>query len=61
MNKNNETCKHGLKVCPCGKGHCSQYDGKCGHCRTRKQQAQYEKDHRDGKYNKEKEAVWMKN
>lgn len=25
------------KVCGCGRGHKSQYDGKCGHCRTKKE------------------------
>lgn len=29
------------KQCKCGKGHVSQWDGKCGHCRTKKEQ----KDH----------------
>lgn len=26
------------KQCKCGKGHVSQWDGKCGHCRTKKEQ-----------------------
>ena len=26
------------KVCKCGQGYVSAYDGKCGHCRTRKEQ-----------------------
>lgn len=24
--------------CKCGKGHVSQWDNKCGHCRTKKEQ-----------------------
>jgi isopentenyldiphosphate isomerase len=26
------------KVCKCGRGHVSAYDGKCGHCRSTKEQ-----------------------
>lgn len=29
------------EVCPCGKGYVSAYDGKCGHCRTRKEQSKH--------------------
>lgn len=25
------------KVCPCGKGYMSEWDGLCGHCRTKNQ------------------------
>lgn len=25
------------KVCKCGKGYVSKHDGKCGHCRTKKE------------------------
>lgn len=28
--------------CKCGKGHVSQWDGKCGHCRTKKEQKDHE-------------------
>ena len=28
--------------CKCGKGHVSQWDGKCGHCRTKKEQRDHE-------------------
>lgn len=28
--------------CKCGKGYVSQWDGKCGHCRTRKEQRDHE-------------------
>ena len=31
------------KQCKCGKGHVSQWDGKCGHCRTKKEQKEHEK------------------
>lgn len=30
------------KQCKCGKGHVSQWDGKCGHCRTKKQQSDHQ-------------------
>lgn len=30
------------KQCKCGKGHVSQWDGKCGHCRTKKEQEDHE-------------------
>ena len=30
------------KQCKCGKGHVSQWDGKCGHCRTKKEQRDHE-------------------
>lgn len=30
------------KQCKCGKGHVSQWDGKCGHCRTKKEQKDHE-------------------
>lgn len=30
------------KQCKCGKGYVSQWDGKCGHCRTRKEQRDHE-------------------
>ena len=26
------------ETCKCGRGKVSKYDGKCGHCRTRKEQ-----------------------
>ncbi|UWJ04374.1 hypothetical protein [Escherichia phage vB_EcoS_Uz-1] len=26
------------KQCNCGKGYASQWDSKCGHCRTKKEQ-----------------------
>lgn len=38
--------------CKCGRGYVSQHDGKCGNCRSRKQQKQYEQDHRNGKYDR---------
>lgn len=28
--------------CKCGKGHVSQWDDKCGHCRTKKEQRDHE-------------------
>lgn len=28
--------------CKCGKGRASQWDGKCGHCRTKKEQRDHE-------------------
>lgn len=28
--------------CKCGKGHVSQWDAKCGHCRTKKEQRDHE-------------------
>lgn len=28
--------------CKCGKGHVSQWDGKCGNCRTKKEQRDHE-------------------
>lgn len=28
--------------CTCGKGHVSQWDNKCGHCRTKKEQRDHE-------------------
>lgn len=30
------------KQCKCGKGHASQWDGKCGNCRTKKEQRDHE-------------------
>ena len=30
------------KQCKYGKGHVSQWDGKCGHCRTNKEQHDHE-------------------
>ncbi len=30
------------KQCKCGKGYISQWDGKCGHCRTKKEQRDHE-------------------
>lgn len=30
------------KQCNCGKGYVSQWDGKCGHCRTKKEQRDHE-------------------
>lgn len=29
------------KVCPCGRGYVSAYDGKCGHCRSGKEQKRH--------------------
>ena len=31
------------KVCKCGKGYVSAYDGKCGHCRTKREVAEHKK------------------
>ena len=31
------------KQCKCGKGYVSQWDDKCGHCRTKKEQKDHEK------------------
>lgn len=31
------------KVCNCGRGYQSKYDGKCGHCRTRREKAEHER------------------
>lgn len=31
-----------VNQCKCGKGHVSQWDGKCGHCRTKKEQRDHE-------------------
>lgn len=30
------------KQCKCNKGHVSQWDAKCGHCRTKKEQRDHE-------------------
>lgn len=30
------------KQCKCGKGYVSQWDNKCGHCRTKKEQKDHE-------------------
>lgn len=36
--------EQGLKlICGCGAGYVSNYDGKCGHCRTRKEKREYER------------------
>ena len=46
------------KVCRCGKGYVSQYDGKCGHCRKTKEQKEYVYKHVRGYYAKaEKETL----
>lgn len=37
------TNKSEKKVCKCGKGYMSQYDNKCGHCRTKNEQHNLEK------------------
>jgi hypothetical protein len=37
-------------VCRCGRGKQSHYDGKCGHCRTKKEQKEYEEKHARGGY-----------
>lgn len=31
------------RVCRCGKGYVSAYDGKCGHCRTRRERAEHKR------------------
>lgn len=31
------------KVCKCGKGYVSAYDGKCGHCRTKREVLEHKK------------------
>jgi hypothetical protein len=31
------------ETCRCGKGKVSAYDGKCGHCRTRKEQEAHQR------------------
>lgn len=30
------------KVCKCGRGAVSAYDGKCGHCRTKKERKRHQ-------------------
>jgi hypothetical protein len=35
---NRRWCRQNTHVCRCGKGYVSRYDGKCGHCRTPKEQ-----------------------
>lgn len=32
-----------IKVCKCRKGYVSAWDGKCGHCRTRREQEAVDK------------------
>lgn len=31
------------QTCKCGKGKVSQYDGKCGHCRTKREREAHRK------------------
>lgn len=35
------------KVCKCGKGYVSAWDGKCGHCRTKKDKLALDKMQKD--------------
>lgn len=39
------------KVCSCGKGYRSRIDGKCGHCRSKKEAALFDKHHNELAYN----------
>lgn len=39
------------KVCSCGKGYRSRIDGKCGHCRSKKEAALFDKYHNELAYN----------
>lgn len=47
--------QHNHRVCACGQGYASAYDGKCGHCRTRREQKTHWHKLRHGLYPKENE------
>lgn len=38
------------RICSCGQGYSSAYDGKCGHCRSTKEQKTYVWKHANNKF-----------
>lgn len=49
MSRRHPTLHPDKPLCACGKGKVSSWDGKCGHCRTDKEQKEYVWRHRHGR------------
>ena len=45
------------RTCKCGQGKVSQWDGKCGHCRSAKEQKLYTYRHMTGYYGENNDAT----